>query len=1131
MNIIVRLYVGFAIAILLVLGVGVISYNTFQRQAEESKWVQHTYKVMQVTGRIQNLTFDMEASRRGFRLTNQQRFLDGYNNALPQLPVAIEELKNLVRDNPDQLRRAAALQNNTNELISFYKNLGYATGTYDEGKKAAITITEKNLVAALKNDITRIFGAEERLLAQREQVNDKLIKNSILTLMIGIPLILLIVIILIVVILSEFKNRKKAQGDLRENLNQLRVLNKEANARNWQLAGVSKINNSLQGADDLESLAKAAVEVITEYIEVPAGALYFHNEEHNELKLLGAIGISASNGNVLKTGEGIVGAAASKRNVTIIKDVPKNYWKIQSATGASAPDTIVFLPLWLKDEMKGIIEIGMFNAEGEEKIELLKVVMHNIALAVDAADASAKVNLLLSRVQEQKEILESQQEELRQTNEELTRQSEILQASEEELRVQEEELRQINAELEERNEAVEVARQALFQRSQELEQSSKYKSEFLANMSHELRTPLNSILILAKLLSDNKASNLTEKQTEYAKIIHKSGNDLLNLINDILDLSKIEAGKIEMTFEPVAIKDLKLDVQQMFQALADEKGISLVVKSDDNVPEHITIDRQRLQQVVKNLMSNAMKFTPRSGTVTTHMSVSQDNQLEIAVTDTGIGIAPQKQQLIFEAFQQADGSTSRKYGGTGLGLSISKELIRRLGGEIKLKSEEGQGSTFTILLPLSKSDKVVRDLKPAEPMPDTVDIKKPLAEQTKIQDDRGSIVKGDKLILIVEDDMDFARLVKNFAHDKGYKAIVAMAGDEGLYYARKYLPSAIILDMGLPVLDGRSVLKMLKSDEKLKSIPVHIISGEEKSKLSVIGAEGFSQKPLDMAGLESAFDSIGGIISANYKHILFVSTSSTLNVPELYEFSGKRNMDLDYETVPDIETAIRTINARKYDCIVVDSDENVAGGIEKVRSIRQAADGNIVIFAYLRTDVTPAEEVELQKYADAIIRRSSFDRERLMDELELFLFKIKESEMIPVPKGVIDITDKGLDNKRVLVVDDDMRNVFALSTLLEEQGMQVLTAGDGKEALEQLKQDDGINIVLMDIMMPEMDGYTAMRHIREEKKYKDLPVIALTAKAMAEDREKCIAAGASDYITKPVDSNKLLSLMRVWLSK
>lgn len=1131
-----RLYIGFSVTVILVLLGGFLTFRAFRQQTEMDDLVEHTYRALNQVERIQRLVFDMEAGRRGFRGTNEERFLQPYRIALPKILPAIEELRKTVADNPVQVQHISNLGREVDVLLAFWVRLGDVhVERFTIAEKIKVSDEEDVLMKAV-NDAIEVLRVEEReLLALREKENKDFIAHSITTLVINTTFILLVALILIVITFKELRHRMRMQGLLKEKLNEVGDLNTVANEKNWLLTGISVINESMRAHSVMGELANKTLHAITGYLQFPAGSFYFYDEGKKVLRLTGGVGIPATIKKEYELEEGITGAAATKQEITIVNHVPPGFWKITSGSGEALPGNIICVPIWLDNELKGVMEFAAFRQPKPNELALLKKIAEDLGVVVNAVSARERVMELLEQLQEQKEILETQQEELRQTNEELTRQSEILQASEEELRVQEEELRQINAEIGEKNKDLETARAELSVKAEELELSSKYKSEFLANMSHELRTPLNSVLILAKLLEENKQQNLTSKQVEYVGIIHKSGSDLLKLINDILDLSKIEAGKIELHIEQVAVKEVVYDLEQLFDVVATEKQIQLVTRIATGVPEYIQTDRQRLEQIMKNLLSNAFKFTPGGGTVTLSLFTRENspNALYLSVTDTGVGIAAEKQQLIFEAFQQADGSTSRRYGGTGLGLSISKELVKWLGGNIKLESTEGVGSTFTLRIPL-EADIVLEkehEVPPVVPQTTAVKINNKVVAQQEVADDREDVKKTDKLVLIIEDDPNFASIVRDFAREKGFKTIVALNGDDGLYYARKCLPAAIILDMNLPVIDGSSILKILKNSDALKHILVHVISASEISGQVIKNINGYTQKPLQVQDLEAVFSNIAQHLQARLKKVLVVSNGLLENDPQLKSLSDERHMETAYDHVAVLPDAYRYLSEKKYDCVVLDIGTNVEAGVEKLKALRQyIGEKAIPIIVYLDKDISGSDEVMLKKYAAAIIRNSIFSTDRLMDELELFLYKLKEIEVKPIPVAQDPSSEHSLKGKKVLLADDDMRNVFSLSALLEEHGLEVITAGDGKEALQLLSKHADVDIVLMDIMMPEMDGYDAIRHIRREGRFAQLPVIALTAKAMAGDREKCIEAGASDYIAKPVDNNKLLSLMRVWLS-
>lgn len=1124
-------------AILLVLTGGVLSYINFKRQTRESEWVQHTYEVITQEQRINRLIYEMQVSGGNYRIVKDDKFLDPYYMTKPKVAPAIQTLKNLLGDNPGQLKIVDSLEDNINNLVGYWDALGTRYPLeYVFSHQLEVSLTEGKYLAAVHDMLISMVEAEKKLLITRNARNDEYIHRASLIFAGNVALTLLVAFVLMYLTYREFSIRMRAEGLLKVKLKELGALNAAASERNWMLTGITNLNESVQGNAGQQEMMQHFLAALVSYLRYPAGALYYYDDEADVLRLGANVALPGTVKKVYKLKEGMIGEAALKREITEISDIPASYWRIEGASGNAQPGSILLVPLWRDTEHVGVIELATFGGMRERDKELLEQVSGDIAIAISAATARDTANHLLHRLQEQKEVLETQQEELRQTNEELTRQSEILQASEEELRVQEEELRQVNDEMVEKNKALEIARNELSSKAYELEQTSKYKSEFLANMSHELRTPLNSVLILARLLEENKTNTLTTKQMEYAGIIHKSGSDLLELIDGILNLAKIEAGKIEMNFDSEPVGDIVTDMERLFSVVADERKIHFRTNVTGNVPEKIRTDRQRLEQVIKNLLSNAFKFTPEGGTITLAFEVLADGLLYITVTDTGAGIAAEKLQLIFEAFRQADGSTSRKYGGTGLGLSISKELTSRLGGEIRVESHEGEGSAFTIILPLEPSGEKILPLSVAPPppvpvMPTSFPVK-PLALAQQVADDRDLVNKADKLVLIVEDDVNFATILRDAAHDKGYKAIVALNGNDGLYLARKFLPAAIILDMNLPLIDGTSILKILKSNEDLKHILVHVISAGEVSAQVMNSVHGYTQKPLQITDMDAVFTGISQQLKAGFKNVLVVSDGALLHHPSIQSMSDERQMETHYEPVKDVPEAMKKLLEKDFEGIVLEIGNDMVAGIRKLSQLRQmTAAQNTPIIVYIDQDISQADEQLIKKEAAAIVRNSTFSADRLMDELELFLYKLKEVQQNPErAERMLRASEVQMEGQKILLADDDMRNVFSLSALLEGQGLNVVTAADGREALRVLADNPDVRLVLMDIMMPEMDGYEAMRNIRAQGRYASLPIIALTAKAMAGDREKCIEAGASDYITKPVNSNQLLSLIRVWLA-
>ncbi|MFB6457379.1 response regulator [Chitinophaga sp. Hz27] len=1120
-----RLYIGFALVVLLVLLGGYLTWRTFAKQRAESVWVQQTYKGLNQLERVDRLLLDMEASRRGYRATFEKRFLQAYEINLPKMAPALLTLRSVLADDPAEERNMDSLENNINAILSFWNELDHHAFKQTFEENIAITSNEAVLMDKIRDCFVSIRTEENRILMQRETENENSVNRAFFGLLWNNLFILIVGFILIAVTYREFKRRLKTQEYLNANLDEVVALNNQANQRNWKLVGMDQMNSSLQGILNVKTMAERSLTELVNYGRFVAGAFYVYYESMQKLRLAATVGMPADIPDSLVPGEGILGQTLKSKSIRLITDIPENFWKVSSASGTATAKQLVMIPLWLDSEIIGVIELAAFHEVSTVQQELLETQSKDIAVALNAAISREKVLDLLDQVQEQKEVLLNQQEELRQSNEELSRQSEVLQTSEEELRVQEEELRQVNAEMTVKNHALETARQALSAKAAELEASSRYKSDFLANMSHELRTPLNSVLILAKILEEDRDKNLTPRQIEYAGIIHKSGSDLLTLINDILDLSKIEAGKIEMHLEDVRVDNIQQDIEDLFIIVAQQKNIRFIRKIAPDIPSYITTDKQRLEQVLRNLLSNAFKFTPEKGTIT--LSWYMVNQyVHVSVTDTGMGIPEDKQQLIFEAFQQADGSTNRKFGGTGLGLSISRELMQLLQGEIRLDNSSPAGSTFTIVFPVTVNNTPVPVKVQRQPIPE------PVAPILRPIDDRDNLLSSDKLILIVEDDTWFATMLSDVAHSKGFKTIIAHNGQDGLTMARQYKPVAIVLDMNLPVIDGESILKILRSSDDLKDILVHVVSANEISSHTADNVNGYTQKPLQPVDLDNLFLDISTQINARLKQVLLVAYGSFSDDAGIKNKSEERRLDTKYDQVTGIDEAISYLENKKYDAVIFELGNEMEKSLEDLQRLYEKTHlTETPVIAYLDKDISTSEEVQLKKYTTAIVRSSALATDRLLDELELFFYKLQKIDPQKLETvQVIRDTENIISGKTILVADDDMRNVFSISALLEEQGASVLTAADGEEALQLLQQHPLTDLVLMDIMMPGMDGYEAMRRIRADKRFHQLPVIALTAKAMAEDRQHSIDAGASDYITKPVEGNKLLSVIRVWLS-
>ncbi|HXN75297.1 MAG TPA: HAMP domain-containing protein [Gemmatimonadaceae bacterium] len=1003
----------------------------------------------------------------------------------------------------------------------------------------------------------------------------------------------------------------EAQGELDElknNLNQMIANLKSTTEKNteqdWLKTNLAKFSRMMQGQKDLEAVSKLIMSELTPLVSAHHGAFYIMDDENQTpvLKLIASYAYKERKhvANRFYLGEGLVGQAALERKPILLTNVPEDYIRISSGLGESAPRNVLVLPVLFEGEVKAVIELASFLPFSQihqlfldQFAESVGVVINMIAANMRTAELLEQSQSLTLELQSQSEELRTQQEELKKSNAELEAQAQTLRTSEELLKDQQEELQQVNEELEEKasllaeqnrkveskNEEVEGARVALEEKAEQLALSSKYKSEFLANMSHELRTPLNSLLILARLLSENKDGNLTPKQVEFAQTILTSGSDLLNLINDVLDLSKVEAGKMDVSPTEVAMTDVKDFVERSFSQLADQKGLGFHVELNADLPHTVLTDGGRLQQVLKNLLSNAFKFTEHGDVTLTVRRAEKGRRflnptlerspevIAFAVSDTGVGIPKDKQRLIFEAFQQADGTTSRKYGGTGLGLSISREIARLLGGEIRVESVQSQGSTFTLFLPtryIARQDGPDRDpistinypslprntetrprrTTPVRQVASRDQRRRPTGDalqyrperravpQTVISDDRENIEEGDRTVLVIENDKNFAKVLFDMARDKGYKAVVELDGEAGLQAAREFHPDAITLDIDMPGMDGLEVLDRLKRDPATRHVPVHIISGVEQKRAGLnAGAIAFLAKPVSKEALDAAFARIATFIDTVPKNLLVVEDNEVQrqSIVELIAHD-----DVDITGVASAEEALSKLHEKHFDCMVLDlglhsGDMSGFDLLEKVKSDPDNHDLPIII--YTGRELSPEDETKIKKYAETIIVKDVKSPERLLDETALFLHRI-EAKLPEQKRKMLEHlhdADSVVAGKNILVVDDDVRNIFSLTSMLEDHGMIVRFAENGKQAIEQLKKDPNVDAVLMDIMMPEMDGYETTRAIRAMDRFKTLPIIALTAKAMKGDREKCIAAGASDYITKPVDTEQLLSLLRVWL--
>jgi len=962
-------------------------------------------------------------------------------------------------------------------------------------------------------------------------------------------------------------------NSINEMSNHINQAFKNEEAERWLQEGVVKLSENMRGNQISTDLADNIVSFVCSYLNAKVGSLYIVKDQ--ELELAGGYAFVPHFANQsIEFGDGLVGQVAISKNVMTINQVPEDYVSISSSMGEITPRTLVIFPLMKDDNVVGVMELGWLEQEHKYTHQYLEAISESMATALSVAESHHKLQVLLDQSQQQMEELQVREEELRAINEEVEQRSTQLASSQKKLEQQSQELQSSNDALEHRNTAIEaknaeieISRQEISQKAEELEASSRYKSEFLANMSHELRTPLNSMLILSRILSDNDEGNLDEDQVESSKVIHRSGQELLSLINDILDLSKIEAGKMEVLYESYNLRDITYELNGQFKAITAEKGLTFDVEIDDDVPRFMAIEVQKVQQVLKNLLSNAIKFTEHGGVTLSakiapvgqtfaHSSLYENPVLAISIIDTGIGISAEKQKAIFEAFQQADGSTSRKYGGTGLGLTISRHLTELIEGELGVESIPNQGSTFTLYIPIKEA---LDNASPSNEMmissvPNVVTPKPEEQSLVTLKEKIDGISDDNKVIVIIEDDINFSKVLSSLATKAGFKCIMANTGAQGISLVKEHQPCGVILDLGLPDLPGADILDILKEQPETSDIPVHVISGHNKTKeLTDKGAAAFHQKPIATQEIRTLLYSlVKSSPSQNKQHLMLLDQGDSESHIDL---SFLKETSMTVEPVGSLDELSHQLgnNGHCVSGIIIKSQHLQDSQLTWLHDNYQFNhERNISVIVFVDEEPLQAQITTLEQVDCHVIINGSHSNERLHDEVLLFLSGVDNSTNIEktqlplqaeeasalekpeqttvitkeVPTGVNESSFAGCE---VLLVDDDLRNTFALSKVLKKQGMKVTLADNGQMALDRLATNDTINIVLMDIMMPVMDGHEAMRQIRLQDKYANMPIIALTAKAMQEDRRKCVEAGASDYLTKPVDIDKLVAMMRVWL--
>ncbi len=1099
-----RLILAVVTPMIVLIVLGVVLLNQTVRMRETAAWVDHTDEVIAKAHELESSIADQETAVRGYLLTDDASNLAAYRNAHPR--ERLDELKNLVSDNPPQVARVVELRA---AYDGWAREVDSSLTSPDSMRTLTAFTLRKVAMDGMRKSVAAFLDIEDglrKVRAQESAASASATRWLTISLFGGSALAL-----------AFFSRRHLAviAGRFGEALEKERDLRRSTEDEAWVRSAQSSVLTAAQGDLDVGQIAEAVLRELAHHTGADAGALFVRREKswHREAGLA----LPESAPATFEAGESLIGRSAENDDIVVVRDVPAGHMTIRSATGASEPVTLVIASARAEMHPEAVIELAFLGKPPERALDLIRRVRDGIGLVTRAAAYRRRLQGLLEESRTNAEELQAQQEELRTTNEELDHQSQVLRDAQSGLEERQAELEAINAQLEERTVQLERADIATRDKSVELERASRYKSEFLANMSHELRTPLNSTLILAKLLIDNKSGNLTAEQVEYARTIHSSGHELLTLINDVLDLSKVEAGKVDIEYAKVALRELAVGLERQFDPIAKQKGLDFRVNVLSSVPDFVETDGSRLNQVLRNLLANAFKFTLKGSVDLTISGVGTD--VHFTVRDTGIGIAPEHHGTIFEAFRQADGTTNRKFGGTGLGLSISRDLTRMLGGKISVASTLEHGSAFTVALPTVPPRQ--EELAPETP---------PKAEGTVppslVADDRDSLDPTRRAVLVIEDDVHFAKILVDLAHELGFQCIAAHEAAHGLALAKLHTPHAILLDMKLPDRSGLWVLDQLKRTPQLRHVPVHVISiADHQQTVLSLGAAGYLQKPVDRTKLTSAFKAIEASLAQRVRRLLIVDSGAGADLQQLLGGEG-----VEVVVVDNVKAAFAALDGSVFESVVLDLTRPDAPGMELLTSDRKSIPPVIV---YSERALTAAEEKTVRDATSSLVVKGVRSRERLLDEATLFLHQV-EAKLPPERRKMLEQArsrDSVFDGRKVLLAEDDVRNIFALSRILEPRGIKLSVARNGREALDMIERDPGIEMVLMDIMMPEMDGLTAIRSLRQKPRWKSAPIIALTAKAMRDDRERCLDAGANDYIAKPIDPDVLLSLMRVWMPK
>ncbi|MDP9959225.1 response regulator [Chryseobacterium lathyri] len=1195
-KIIRNLQFGVGLSLLILIASSVASYLSIQRQMDHRESLSQSRRSITAVKDVLVALLDAETGNRGYQLTGKESFLEPYNRSLSEFSKAIERAKSLDISDQKQLQRLNDLEKNVNSNIDNLKH-------FVQNRRNGIIMTQQQILLSKSymdkcRQIVRDFVEyEENQLEIKNKDLNRSSSTTVMFIVVSAVAAVVVTIFFYIKLRADLIRRDKLEkelrakdleisrrvsavqqianrvangdysqkvvdnsqddlGDLVDSLNHMTDSLKKSfdkiNKSDWRQKGLALLNESLVGNKSVKEVSDISLNQLVEYGKCINGALYLFDERM--LRMSAAFGLESTMKKTFEPGEGMVGQAFVSEHMQVYNNLHEEDFVVSFASSRIKINGILLLPIHADGHCIGVLELGSTTDFDEERINYFAESGRNIGIALNAAKGREKEQQLLEETQAQSEELQVQHAELENLNTELEAQTQKLQASEEELKVQQEELMQANAELEERSRMLEEKNHLIAERNSEIQKkveelalSTKYKSEFLANMSHELRTPLNSILLLSRLMAENPDENLNEDQIESAKVIQSSGSSLLTLIDEILDLAKIESGKMSLEYQDVAIADVVRDLKNLFNPVVQEKKLKFDIQIESDVEKTIETDRLRVDQVLRNLLSNALKFTAE-GSIDLNIAKDPKNKdfILFTVKDTGIGIPEEKQSIIFEAFQQADGSTRRRFGGTGLGLSISREIARLLGGELTLKSKVNEGSEFSLIIPVKATSEAVlpeTDLHLVDIIREDAEEIQNILEDTELQqtlpveilpipeaidDDRDVITAQDKVILIVEDDIHFAKALLKYARMNQYKGVVVVRGDHALSAAVQYHPQAILLDVQLPVKDGWQVMDELKSNASTKHIPVHMMSVLQLEKESLMkGAIDFINKPMALDKMTDVFRKIEEALLKSPQKVLIVENNAK-HASALAYFLSNFNISLSVEN--NVEDSVKALTASHVDCVILETSKgNEYQIIESIKSHEGLENLPIIIFT--EHSLSKSEELKIKQYADSIVVKTAHSYERILDEVGLFLHLVEEknNSVETARNKVLGSLTEVLSGKKILITDDDVRNIFSLTKALEKYKVEVVVAMDGKHALQQIKEHKDIDVILMDMMMPEMDGYETIKEIRKMPTFIRLPIIAITAKSMIGDREKCIEAGASDYISKPVDIDQLLSLLRVWL--